>query len=129
MATLNSVTIGNVVLTPWLGGYSTFWEGDEVEFTGSSAVQALFKPRRWGFEITVNDGRQTLYQQLKSMALSQGTNGVLVVDNISPDSGTSTQRQMYILDVKQVSGSISKNGTILTKGTSAKLIEIEPSIW
>lgn len=127
---LNSITVNGIILTPWLGGYSTSFEGDEVEFTGSSAVQAIFRARRLVLEVTVNEGDQTIYQRLKSTMFNQGTSGVTVIDNISPDSETSTTRQMYLSDVRQVSGSITSiHGLILSKGTSIKLIEIEPHIF
>lgn len=129
---LNKVIIEGIELIPWLNGFQPFTEGDEVVFTGSTVVQVLPTPKRYGFEITVNDGKQTLYQQLLALAQTQYSNqtiqGLNVEDYISPDSGLVTVRRMLILDLKQVGGSVRYGSQNLTKGTTIRMIEIAKNI-
>ena len=120
----NKIVVGNVELIPWLGGYTQIWEGEEIQFTGSSSVQVLVLPKRFGCEITVNDGRRTIYTQLLAMLEGQHPNGIMVQDYINPDDGEVTIRQMFITDLKQVGSSIKIGNQSLSKGTTVKLIEI-----
>jgi hypothetical protein len=120
MSSLNSIIVGGIELIPWLGGYTQFWEGDEIQFTGSSVVQVLVLPKRFGCEVTVNDGRQSIYTGLLALLDTQHPNGITVVDNINPTGGGT--RQMFITDLKQIGGSIVGG---LSKGTSVKLIETQ----
>lgn len=120
----NKIIVGGVDLIPWLGGYTQIWEGEEIQFTGSnSGVQVLVLPKRFGCEVTVNDGRRTIYTQLLAMLSSQHPDGITVEDYINPDDGEMTTRQMFITDLKQVGSSVRVNGQSLSKGTTVKLIE------
>jgi hypothetical protein len=120
----NKIVIGDVELTPWLGGYNQIWEGEEIQFTGSTSVQVLVLPKRFGCEITVNDGRRTIYTRLLAMLEGQHPFGITVEDYINPDEGDVTIRQMFITDLKQVGGSARINNQSLSKGTTVKLVEV-----
>jgi hypothetical protein len=98
----NKIVVGDVELIPWLGGYNQIWEGEEIQFTGSSSVQVLKLPKRFGCEITVNDGRRTIYTRLLAMTEGQYPSGITVEDYINPDDDDVTIRQMFITDLKQV---------------------------
>ena len=120
----NKIIVGGIELTPLLGGYTQFWEGDEIQFTGSSTVQVLVLPKRFGCELTINDGRRTIYTDLLALTNTQHPTGITVTDYINPDSGESTSRQMYITDLKQIGSSVIVNGQSLSKGITIKLVEI-----
>ena len=120
----NKIIVEGIELTPLLGGYTPFWEGEEIQFTGSSTVQVLVIPKRFGCEITVNDGRRSIYTDLLALINTQHPGGLTVTDYINPDSGESTIRQMYITDLKQIGSSVSVNCQSLSKGTTVKLVEI-----
>jgi hypothetical protein len=120
----NKIVVEDVELIPWLGGYNQIWEGEEIQFTGSSSVQVLKLPKRFGCEITVNDGRRTIYTRLLAMSENQFPLGLTVEDYINPDDGDMTIRQMYIADLKQVGSSARIGNQSLSKGTTVKLIEV-----
>ena len=118
----------SVELIPWLGGFTQIFEGDEISFAGLSNF-VIAMPKRYGFEVTVNDGRQSLYLKLSRMARMQfdpafnAIGHVTVLDYITPDEGDMTIRQMVIVSVKQVGGSARVFGQNLTKGLTIKLLE------
>jgi hypothetical protein len=120
----NKIIIEDVELIPWLGGYNQIWEGDEIQFTGSSSVQVLKLPKRFGCEVTVNDGRRTIYTRLLDMIVGQFPLGLTVEDYINPDDGDMTIRQMFIADLKQIGSSARIGNQSLSKGTFVKLIEV-----
>lgn len=119
----------SVELIPWMGGFTQTFEGDEVIITGSNNPVIVAPPKRYGFEVTVNDGRQTIYQTLLAMYRAQFNAVVMppvqVTDFICPDSGSVTNRDMVIVDVKQVGSSLATNGNNYTKGTTAKFLEVK----
>jgi len=115
----NQITVGGIVLVPLLDGYTQFWEGEEIQFTGSSTVQVLSIPKRFGCEVTVRDGRRSIYLGLLALLNGQFPGGIPVDDQVS---GIGSML-MYITDLKQVGGSASFGGNSLSKGTSVKLIE------
>lgn len=109
MNTFNQITVAGVQLNVMPGGYSQFWEGDEVVFTGTGNVQVLALPKRYGCEITAWDGDHSAYQSLLAATNGQYTpDGVEVIDMLNPDTGQSTTRRMYITDLKRTS-----NGTTI----------------
>jgi hypothetical protein len=120
----NKIIVGGVELIPWLGGYTQTWDGEEIQFTGSSGVQVLVLPKRFGCEITVNDGRRRIYTQLLAMLEGQHPDGITVEDYINPDEGDVTIRRMFITDLKQVGSSVKIGTQSLSKGTTVKLIEV-----
>ena len=133
---LNKLVVQNdsitVELIPWLEGFTQIFEGEEILFTGNSSPLVVASPKRYGFEVTVNDGRQTIYQNLKTLLRQQfeGLNPlgyVTVLDYISPDPQDAdfSVRKMIITEVKQVGSSVKINGQNLTKGTTVKFLETE----
>jgi hypothetical protein len=118
-----------VELIPWLEGFTPVFEGDEITFTGNKSPLVLATPKRYGFEITVNDGRQSIYQNLKTLLNEQfeGVGYVTVLDYISPEPQDAdfSVRKMVLIDVKQVGSSVRINGQNLTKGLTCKFLETE----
>lgn len=121
-----------VELIPWMEGFTQVFEGEEILFTGNSSPLVIATPKRYGFEVTVNDGRQSIYQNLRALARQQfqevnPIKHVTVLDYISPEPQDSTfsVRNMIIAEVKQVGSSIRINERNLTKGTTVKLLETE----
>ena len=104
----NQIIIAGIPLKVMPGGFSQIWEGDEIVFTGTTNVQVLALPKRYGCEITAWDGEHEAYQALLAITNGQYDNpdGLEVIDMINPDSGESTTRRMFITDIKRTS-----NGT------------------
>lgn len=130
---LNTVVINTVTLRPTLNGFTSFYEGDEVIWTGTAtAPHVLVTPRRYGFEITVQESNQSVYQELFTLAQSQyETNeigeirGVDVIDSVTPEANEiSTTRRMVITDLKQNGSSMNGGSNNLIKGFTVRLIEI-----
>lgn len=121
----NKIIIEDVELNPLLGGYTPLWEGEEIQFTGSSIVQVLVLPKRFGCEITTNNGTRSIYTRLLALLETQHPLGLNVIDYVNPDSGEFTNRRMFITDLKQIGGSVRVNGQSLSKGTTVKLIEVQ----
>jgi hypothetical protein len=103
------IIIAGISLKVMPGGFSPIWEGDEIVFTGTTNVQVLALPKRYGCEITAWDGDHVAYQALLAITNGQYRNypdGLEVIDMLNPDSGESTTRRMFITDLKRTS-----NGT------------------
>ena len=116
MNTFNQIIIAGISLKVMPGGYSQFWEGDEVVFTGTGNVQVLALPKRYGCEITAWDGDHTVYQSLLAATTGQYNSdsievGIEVIDMLNPDTENSTTRRMFITDLKRTSN-----------GTTVKLV-------
>lgn len=132
---LNKIVIQSPViqrtidLIPRLDGFTQLFEGDEIVFTGNASPLVIASPRRYGFEVTINNGRQSIYNDLRELFNQQfdpsfGAKGyVLVQDYISPDNGEMTEREMTIVDLKQVGSTMRVHGRNLSKGTTIKLLE------
>ena len=114
MSSFNQIIVAGITLKVMPGGYSQFWEGDEIVFTGSPYVQVLALPKRYGCEITAWDGDHVAYQALLEATEGQYTpEGLEVIDMLNPDTGESTTRRMYITDLKRTSN-----------GTTVKLVSL-----
>jgi hypothetical protein len=112
MNNFSQIIVGGITLRVMPGGYNQIWEGDEIVFTGSTNVQVLALPKRYGCEITAWDGDHSAYQALLALTSGQFTpEGLEVIDMLNPDTGESTTRRMYIADLKRTSN-----------GTSVKLL-------
>jgi hypothetical protein len=114
MNSFNQIIVAGITLKVMPGGYSQFWEGDEIVFTGATNVQVLALPKRYGCEITAWDGDHAAYQALLAATEGQYTSdGLEVIDMLNPDTGESTTRRMYIADLKRTSN-----------GTTVKLVSL-----
>ncbi|MDJ0723732.1 MAG: hypothetical protein QNJ38_01310 [Prochloraceae cyanobacterium] len=116
------------------GGYSPIWEGNANQpIQGAANFFVRTTPRRYGFQITTNDGRFVIYEvlsQLVAIAQQDPTvyKPIVVRDYMNPIHEPINQpyseRSGIINDLLPAGGTITFNSeTIVSKGTKFKFIE------
>lgn len=116
------------------GGYSPIWEGSANQPTqGATNIFVKTTPRRYGFQVSTNDGRYVIYQVLSDLVATAQADPATYVPIVVRDYANPrheplnqpySERSGIINDLLPGGGTVDKGfGTLVSNGTKFKFLE------